>query len=524
MKMNKMFTGLIALVAGVALSAGSAFATAGYVGGDPAMMKLVPYFETGEAKATIINVQNLSPQEASTMALHQEVTDAQATLDAENKKDAPDPTMLANAETALADAMDALQTEHLFVSVNVYDAMGMMMEGASAELCLSENQFGYVILQGFEIMSWQEHIPFRSAILSVPDGDIPAYGYVEIVADGEKWSACDAASFRDPAVRIVTDDMDTPATTDDSTMNAQSRVASWAIVQDTGTGFFGTEVPTATLSRSMVPGLLAEDADNPAIAAGDPRLACYSSPATSTAPNRLSGDLGMIDPASPGAATNLMGNFMMSQCGLIPERHDNTRDAMGDLAIITGADSATEDILTATPRAHVIARYGTGADDSMVHVWLATGEDTGDTHAKDSRVLDVTIKCEDGMVIDKMQDMYGDMVDLQVPAPNKVTMIDPDGDMLGMYTDMCAGDRGVLQITMPDGSTAGSVFTHISQMGNNFRMNFPAYSMASPMTCYEMTAAADPDGNGTADIDVDGNGTVEDADIDAARANACMAR
>ena len=34
-------------------------------------------------------------------------------------------------------------------------------------------------------MSWQENIPYRSAILSVPDGDIPAYGYVEIVA-GDK--------------------------------------------------------------------------------------------------------------------------------------------------------------------------------------------------------------------------------------------------------------------------------------------------------------------------------------------------
>ena len=85
---------------------------------------------------------------------------------------------------ALADAMEALQTEHLFVSVNVYDAMGMMMEGASAELCLAENQFGYVILQGFEMQSWQEDIPNRSAILSVMDGDIPAYGYVEITADG----------------------------------------------------------------------------------------------------------------------------------------------------------------------------------------------------------------------------------------------------------------------------------------------------------------------------------------------------
>ena len=126
------------------------------------------------------------------------------------------------------------------------------------------------------------------------------------------------------------------------------------------------------------------------------------------------------------------------------------------------------------------------------------GEDTEDTHASMSRMLDVTIVCEDGMMIDMMQDQYGDDVPLQVPAPNKVTMIDPDGDVLGMYTDMCAGDRGVLRITMPDGSTAGSAFTHISQMGNNFRMNFPAYSAANPMTCYEIGQAEDGDfdGNG----------------------------
>ena len=80
MTMNKFFTGLIALVAGVALSAGSAFATAGYVGGDPAMMKLVPYYETGPMKATIIGIQNMSPQEQATMDLHTEAADAQAAL------------------------------------------------------------------------------------------------------------------------------------------------------------------------------------------------------------------------------------------------------------------------------------------------------------------------------------------------------------------------------------------------------------------------------------------------------------
>ena len=61
MKMNKMFTGLIALVAGVALSAGSAFATKGYKSGDPAMMKAGSLITKPETRvATIIGIQNMS--------------------------------------------------------------------------------------------------------------------------------------------------------------------------------------------------------------------------------------------------------------------------------------------------------------------------------------------------------------------------------------------------------------------------------------------------------------------------------
>ena len=524
MKMNKMFTGLIALVAGVALSAGSAFATAGYVGSDPAVMKLVPYFETGESKATIVNVQNLSPQESATMDLHAAVTAAQAALDALNDMDDPDLQMVADAEMALADAMEALQTEHLFVSVNVYDAMGVLMDNASAELCLAENQFGYVILQGFEMMSWQEDIPNRSAILSVPDGDIPAYGYVEITA-GDKWSACaPTAGARGEAgwsQIFGGEEME----------SVTGRIASWTIIQDTGTGFFGTEVQTATLSMSSVPGIAADD-DDPAIDAGDAMLACYGGDGTPS--TRVEGDNTM---AENGVASNMEGDFMMGRCGLIPERHDNSRitdDPEGDtqgnpdstVEIAAGNEAARADNtdgLSATPRAHAIARYGTGADDSMVYVWLATGEDTADTHARDSRMLDVTIVCEDGMMIDMMQDTYGDDVPMQVPAPNKVTMIDPSDDtMLGMYTGMCAGDRGVLRITMPDGSTAGSVFTHISQMGNNFRMNFPAYSAASPMTCYEMGFAANA--ADTAANDADTANVLPVRTVEAAAAAACMAR
>ena len=38
----------------------------------------------------------------------------------------------------------------------------------------------------------------------------------------------------------------------------------------------------------------------------------------------------------------------------------------------------------------------------------------------------------------------------KVHAPGKLTMINPTMGAVGMLTDMCAGDRGVLQITMPN--------------------------------------------------------------------------
>ena len=525
MNMKKMFAGLIAFVAGVALSAGSALATKGYVGGDPAMMKLVPYYEAGDTKATIIGIQNLSPQEETTMAQHAAVMAARTALMTEQDEAAPDPTMLANLGKALEDAEAALMTEHLFVTVNVYDVMGM--EVGSAELCLAEHQFGVVSIQGMSATMPNGH---QRQTFSVMDDEIPANGYVEIVADGVKWSACDSASRSNRMVSIVTDPMDF-GTADDVVTGAQSEVAAWTIIQDIGGSFFGTEVPTATISRSMVPGLDATDADNPAIAAGDPRLACYSSPVTSTDPGRLASDLSMIDPASPGAASNLMGNFMMSRCGLIPERHDNSRDAMGDLAIITGTDAADTDVLTATPRTHALARYDAG-DESMVYVWLAEGMDTEKTHPSARRMLDVIVKCEDGTVM-KGMDQHGDpMNSIKVPAPGMVTMIDPNGDELGDYTAMCEGDRGVLRITMPDKSTAGMVFSHITQMGGHYRMNFPGYSMANPDTCFGMGPAGVGDANGDGsvtapevgiDVDGDGDATGDEADLAAASLNACMA-
>ena len=248
MKMNKMFAGLIAFVAGVALSAGSAFATPGYISGDPAMMKLVPWFETGENKATIIGIQNMSPQEASTMMAHMNVAAAKRALMKAQANPQTSLDTLARLEKNIDDAEAVVYTEHIFVTVNIYDAMGEMMDDATATLCLSEHQFGVVVLQGAmgDDMMMMDN---QMAMFSSMDGDIPEYGYVKISAGIDKYNACSAAA---PAglKRIVTGL--TADTGDDATAvnPSDNKIAAWTIIQDTGDGFFGTEVPTATISTS----------------------------------------------------------------------------------------------------------------------------------------------------------------------------------------------------------------------------------------------------------------------------------
>jgi hypothetical protein len=446
MTMNKFFTGLIALVAGVALSAGSAFATKGHTVGDASMMKLVPYYETGPMKATIIGIQNMSPQEADTAGKHAAVAGAKRALE----KAQADPTtsldVLARLEKNVADAEAVVNTEHIFVMVNVYDAMGMMMD--SKALCLAEHQFGTVVLQGpaSEMMDSD-----TSVVFSMDDGDISAYGYVEVMAESTKYTSCTAEGGRTGRgyVRVVatadgTTAGDTP--TPAELVSTKAMIAAWTIIQDVGDGFFGTEVPTSTISRM---------ADMPDTDMDESMMTnCYNASDA------------VEDPEV----------FNMSMCGLIPERHDNSRVATGDAAgdlIMTGEDGG------ATARANAIARYDAG-DESMVYVWLAEGMDTENTHPSNARMLDVVVKCEDGTVMTGM-DQYGDPTDaIAVAAPGMLTMIDPTMGDVGDNVAMCTGDRGVLRITIPDGSKAGAVFSHVTQMGGHYRMNFPGYSKADP--------------------------------------------
>ena len=489
MNMKKMFAGLIALVAGVALSAGSAFATKGYMSGDPAMMKLVPYYETGDNRATLIAIQNLSPQESATMDAHSAVEKAQMALDGDN---GADRNVTARYEANLAAAMDDLYTEHVFVNVNVFNDTGMMM--GSASLCLAEHQFGYVILQGPAMQDWQTEIPNRGMILSYMDGEIPASGYVQVMAEDRKFVGCGV----DAPNRLMTVATPFTASADDDADArdpADSQVGTWAIIQDTGDGFFGTEVPTATISmassQSVRPNADGEYGTGVgSLATGatlinlDAELACYSGNLSATggedttALNPAFTAAGTGTPASitPGQLPHSEGMFMQSRCGLIPERHyllmdpDGTLDVAGE--VDTPGDSSSEN-------GHAFVRYDAG-DETAMYVWLAKGMDPPGVTPSLKRMLHAQVKCEDGMVVRDM-DANGTPKDIAIPAPTMITKIDPNSDVLGDFTSMCEGDRGTLRITMPTGSHAGMAFSHISQRMDSFRMNFQGYNMASNM-------------------------------------------
>ena len=448
MKMDKLFAGLIAFVAGVALSVGSAFAqTNGYAIGDAAGMKLVPYFETGDTKATIIGIQNMSDIEDATDIRNDDVTAKEMALETAKAANPVDPTTVANAEKALQDAKNASYTEHIFVGVDVYMADGTKM-GEGTELCLAEGQFGFVVLQGAADATRATH---QSAVLSVMDEEIPDLGYVMIEAYGNKYTSCEATG-RGGLTRVLTNTLaDLAALTALTDANsefddAKSMTAAWSIIQDVGDGFFGTEVPTTTISMESN---LGTDTTAGTPDDGDPEVACYIEPTTATATS----------------ATNVTGAFMMSRCGLIPER-----SVMGDL-----------DAVTTTLNTTVTARYDREAD-TMIYVWLAAGGDTESTRPSARRRLQANVICEDGT---RVRDPDQDGVDraINIPAPGVLTMVDASSGDLSEFTNMCEGTRGMLEFMMPDGSRAGMVFSHVSQANSHYRMNFTGYSMASSTPC-----------------------------------------
>ena len=466
MKMNKFFTGLVAFMAGFALSAGSALATKGYLAGDSATMKVIPHFEIGDTKATIIGIANLESGDMDAMECYPAaatpfagdygtlVDTCGVTVGAATDSPAPDllttdpnVEMMANA---MANANDPM---NLILTVNIHG--GDMM--VSEQLCLEEHQFGYIVLQYGSAMAGQE-IPHRGVVVSMMDNDAPRYGYVTISAMA-RIDECEKG-YVTPDEMVMMDDAVMPA------------ITTWAIVQDVSeNGFFGTEVPTSTIS--MMP-------DDPATMGVDESTLSHSCYVAHD--NNANGQM-----TDDGEAA---GVFKQMLCGLIPERHNNTR--MADAPETSTNEAMNANPASASPRAHVTTRYDIGAD-STVFVWL------GDSP---SAPLEISVICEEGLptAIDDPSSNVptSDLPMAEIAVSKGTTMIDPSMGEVGDFADMCEGDRGVLSFQMPHGSGAGMVWTHVTQGMSHFRMNFPGYSMASPTSCNNSVLAYDTGAERTA--------------------------
>ena len=430
MKMDKWYAGLIAFAAGFALSVGTASAqTSGQVNGDAAAMKLVPYYGVGEMMFTAIGIQNLSTGMADETY-------------AANVGDGGNPEVPNN------DPTDNI-TERFLVDVVFYDHTGKAVKNAAGDnvagtICLKQNGFGSVVI---DMGSAAMVSGNGSSMLSVSLPDM-SMGYAELTMAAARYKDCGGRQVSADATPDITSNTPGP-----------EQMATWAILQDTGSGFFGTEIPTATIMR----------ASN-----NDMNLACRA-------------DIGDTAGGINGVA-NTKGTFVTTRCGVIPDEHD--KDTL-PTATRTAAD----------PLAKVNARFDiTEFNESMssVFVWLDSTSYPDPNNPLDPGThIAVTVICEDGkkQLAPDGPDGNTDPDLLLVSTKDAVTMIDPantsllngPGMNLGDYTSKCMdmdgmGGRGTLSFSMPNASQGGMVWTHVTQADSHYRMNFLAYSSAADDT------------------------------------------
>jgi hypothetical protein len=229
MDRRKFTATLAALAAGIALSVGSASAqkppfqgTAGYLQGDPAPGKLIPYYLADGNAATIIGIENTIGNEGPFGA----------------ELDIPVPPTTVH-----------ISGGDVRIHVHVYDTRSV--EYLNFFKCYSPFDFGYVVLQKGAVTAAQ------NADLNFPTGpnatrrnksevvvtSIPE-GYVSIRAErvfGTQNGTCSEEVQFGVSVDI-------PDSQDLVNFGGPLSLplATWAIIVDIGTGFFATEIPTAT--------------------------------------------------------------------------------------------------------------------------------------------------------------------------------------------------------------------------------------------------------------------------------------
>jgi hypothetical protein len=204
-RMRKGWFGIvfIALV-GLVLSAGSVWAAApvqlsGYLMGDPAPGKLVPYYRAGLGVATLIGIESVEVG-----------------------------GLMGSGDTG----------RDIAVMVTVFTKGSTHVEDFG--LCLSPFDFSFLVLQSSALTAAQQaELAQRFAkarVLSVEQDKIPPEGYVTLKAMG-KFNSHDGTcgKFGDTGVAGV------------FAAGVSEPLATWAILANIESGFFATEIPTPTV-------------------------------------------------------------------------------------------------------------------------------------------------------------------------------------------------------------------------------------------------------------------------------------
>ena len=421
MERKKWWAGLIAVAMGFAFSVGiaSAYEQGDFAEGNAGDSgKLIPYYMAGDNLATIIGVENQAGF-GFTPATAAETDNTSNEASSTNN--------------------DATSGQVSIIEVRVLNAMGAVQ--ATGQLCLKSNQFGYAVLREYMMMDDMGDMMDdmeSQVVLMLGVGDEMAMvtgmtdqmttgvsgragSSVNMTSEGSGIASMgyvvlhDLGTFSTAAVQEATDTnmrndgCDSQAT---PTINSNSKFAAWTILQDVGEGsFFGTEIPTVTVATDE--NITADNAD-----------------------------MDRVNSAATGG------------CG------DATEACRGLVKTVAS---------TATPSTNMVtARFDNNMEnmsESMVYVWLDSSTTfTAGTGMRTPREVVAMVYCEGAAAANRV------MVNL----PDRINMID------GM--DLGCDARGVAMITLPNSdldaatnphpATGAVVWSHISQMGGGFRMNF----------------------------------------------------
>jgi hypothetical protein len=204
---------LIALLTGLLLSTGSALAQSGYLIGDPATGKLIPFYRIGASLATIIGFTSTEGNRFGPNASEGDVA----------------------------------------VHATVFNRRSA--EITNFDLCLSPSDFGFIVLQQNSPTAGQiaelSHRFAKARVLSASDltlnGVVQEIGYVTltIIAEFESHNGKCSGSLED-SVEYIPSLSFSDAVSLLTSHDNEEHLATWAILADVGQGFFATEIPTPT--------------------------------------------------------------------------------------------------------------------------------------------------------------------------------------------------------------------------------------------------------------------------------------